>query len=247
MTEDRYELYYWPSIQGRGEFVRLALEEAGAAYDDVARRPPAKGGGIPALERCLRGELRSGGLRPLAPPVLVAGDLVLAQTGAILAWLAPRIGLAPDDEAGRAEASQLFLTVADLVDEAHDTHHPIAVGCYYEDQKEEARRRAADFLAARMPKFLGYFESILEARGDWLMGYALTYPDLALFQLASGLRYAFPRGMAHLAPRIPRVLALEARVAGRPRIAGYLSSPRRLPFNEHGVFRHYPELDEVAP
>ena len=34
----RYELYYWPSIQGRGEFIRLTLEEAGADYVDVARK-----------------------------------------------------------------------------------------------------------------------------------------------------------------------------------------------------------------
>ena len=247
MADERYELYYWPAIQGRGEFIRLALEEAGASYRDVAREPKSAGGGIPALERALRGELRPHTLRPLAPPILLAGDVVLAQTGAILAWLGPRLGLAPEDEAGRAEASQLLLTVTDLVDEAHDVHHPIAASLYYEDQKDEALRSAKVFIDERLPKFLGYFDAVLEARGDWLLGGELSYPDLALFQLTAGLSYAFPRSMARLAPRIGRVMAHHDRVAARPGVAAYLASPRRIPFNQHGIFRHYPELDEVSP
>jgi glutathione S-transferase len=245
MADDRYDLYYWPTIQGRGEFIRLAFEEAGTPYFDVARGPESEGGGVAALQRVLRGEQRPHTLRPLAPPVLVSGDVVLAQTGAILAWLGPRLGLAPEDEAGRAEAIQLFLTVADLVVEAHDAHHPIAASLYYEDQKDEARRRARTFTSERMPKFLGYFDAVLESRGDWLLGEELSYPDLALFQLTTGLGHAFPRAMAALAPRIARVMAHRDRVAARPRVAAYLASPRRIPFNLHGIFRHYPELDEV--
>src|SRR5687767_12890133 len=137
----RYELYYWPTIQGRGEFVRLAFEEAGAAYVDVARLPASEGGGAAAIVALLRAE--GPGLAPFAPPFVKAGDLVVAQTAAILQFLAPRLGLVPDDEAARVGAHQLQLTLADLVGEVHDTHHPIAVDEYYEDQKPEARRRAA--------------------------------------------------------------------------------------------------------
>jgi glutathione S-transferase len=240
----RYELYYWPSIQGRGEFVRLALEEAGADYVDVAREPERKGGGIPSMLRLMDG---AGVPRPpFAPPFLKAGRLIIAQTANILLYLGPRHGLAPAGEAGRLWAHQLQLTVADLVQEIHDTHHPISGNLYYEDQKREARRRAADFLKSRAPKFLGYFERVLErnpvGRG-YLIGGRLSYPDLSLFQVVSGLRYAFPRAMARIGKKHPRVTALHDRVAERPRIAAYLASPRRMPFNEEGIFRHYPELD----
>jgi len=239
-----YQLYYWPSIQGRGEFVRLALEDAGAAYDDVARRPASQGGGVPALQSLLRGE--RGGVRPLAPPVLVVGELVLAQTAAILHWLAPRLGLVSADDRAAAVTNQLVLTVMDLVAEAHDTHHPIAASLHYEDQKEEARRRAHHFATQRMPKFLTYFEDILARGGTgWLVGEQASVADLALFQVVAGLAFAAPQAMRALAPRIPLALALRDRVAARPRIAAYLASPRRLQFNQNGIFRHYPELDEV--
>lgn len=235
-----YEFYYWPTIQGRGEFVRLALEEAGAEYVDVARRR----GGVAAMQRVMDGAGNT--TPPFAPPFLKNGDLLIAQTANILLYLGRRHGLAPRDEAGRLWAHQLQLTIADIVDEAHDTHHPIASSLYYEDQQHEARRRAADFTANRIPKYLGYFERVLEcnARGDrYLVGRRTSYCDLSLFQLVAGLRYAFPRAMALLEPRFPSVVALHNRVAARPHIAAYLQSPRRIAFNEQGIFRHYPELD----
>jgi glutathione S-transferase len=232
----RYELYYWPSIQGRGEFVRLALEEAGAGYADVARQPE----GVAALTRLLQG----GGHPPFAPPFLKAGKLVIAQTANILLWLAPRHGLVPRGEAARIWAHQLQLTISDWLVEAHDTHHPIGGAFYYEDQKPESLRRSAHFTKERLPKFLGYFERLLEAgKGGWLLGRSFSYVDLSLFQMVAGLRYAFPRAMERLAPRHPRSAALHDRVASRPRIAAYLASPRRIAFNQHGIFRHYPELD----
>ena len=239
----RYELYYWPGIQGRGEFVRLALEEAGAAYVDVARRP-ARQGGVPALLRLMEG--RQVAHPPFAPPFLRAGRLLIGQTANILMYLGQRHGLAPKAGDGRLWAHQLQLTIADLVQEVHDTHHPIASSLYYEDQRREARRRAADFRRTRMPKFLGWFETVLArnpAGPRFLVGARLTYPDLSLFQAVAGLRYAFPRAMRRLERKIPRVIALHDRVAGRPRVAAYLASPRRLPFNESGIFRRYPELD----
>jgi len=236
----RYELYYWSSIQGRGEFVRLALEEADADYVDVARQP----GGEAEMMRLMESEEVR---RPsFAPPFLKAGALLIGQTADILLYLGGQHSLAPVAEAGRLWVHQLQLTIADLVDEAHDTHHPIASSLYYEDQRNEALARAADFRRSRMPKYLGYFERVLtrnNARGGHLVGARLSYPDLSLFQVVAGLRYAFPRAMAALEPNYPRLVALHDRIAARPRIAAYLGSDRRIPFNQHGIFRHYPELD----
>ena len=240
----RYELYYWPEIQGRGEFVRLALEDAGADYVEVTRLPQRSGGGVPALLRLL--EDRSLKRRPFAPPFLKAGRLIIAQTANILLYLGPRLGLAPKDEASRLWIHQLQLTIADWVGEVHDTHHPISGGLYYEEQKREAKRRAADFKDERLPKFLGYFEQVLERNlpgSHYIAGKAVTYVDLSLFQMIAGLRYAFPRALARLEPEHPRLIALHDRVAARPRLATYLSSKRRLPFNQQGIFRHYRELD----
>lgn len=242
VTKASYELYYWPTIQGRGELVRLTLEEAGARYVDVARMPASQGGGVPAMMKLMDGE--AGGVEPFAPPFLKTGDLVIAQTANILFYLAPRHGLAPGDEAGRLHAQQLQLTISDLFTEVHDTHHPIGSSLYYEDQKVEARRRAADFIKSRLPKFLDYFERVLQRNGgEQLVGDAVTYVDLSMFQTLSGLAYAFPKATARLAPRVPGLTRLRERVAARPRIAAYLASDRRLPFNEQGIFRHYPELD----
>lgn len=242
MSDAPYELYYWPSIQGRGELVRLALEEAGADYVDVARLPASKGGGVPAMHKLMASGASA--LEPFAPPFLKSGDLVIAQTANILFYLGPRLSLTPADEAGRLHVNQLQLAVADLYAEAHDCHHPISTGLYYEDQKPESLRRTTAFVRERMPKFLGYFERVLDQNGGrYLVGGALSYADLSLFQSVEGLTYAFPRGMAGLAPRIPGLLRLRDHVAARPRIAAYLASPRRLPFNENGIFRRYPELD----
>jgi glutathione S-transferase len=237
----RYELYYWPEIQGRGEFVRLAMEDAGAAYVDVARRPH----GIAEMSRFL--ENRSVKRPPFAPPFLKAGRLVIAHTANILFFLGPRLGLAPKDEAGQLWAHQLQLTIADWVAEVHDTHHPVASSSYYEEQKREAKRRAENFRAERLPKFLNYFEGVLERNGRRvLVGNAVSYPDLSLFQMIEGLRYAFPRAMKKQERKYRRTIALHDRVAARPRLAGYLSSERRLPFNQEGIFRHYPELDDPS-
>jgi glutathione S-transferase len=238
----RYELYYWPGIQGRGEFVRLALEEAGAEYVDVAREPEANGGGEAALLRFLADDTLE--RPPFAPPFLKAGDLLIGQTANILAYLGAHHRLAPADEGGRLWANQLQLTALDFLVEIHDTHHPIGANLYYEDQREEAHRRTADFLKSRAPKYLGYFERVLQRNPDGhLIGAALTYPDLSLFQIVEGLRYAFPRAMARLEKKHPGLVALHDKVAARPRIAAYLASDRRIPFNEYGIFRHYKELD----
>ena len=235
----RYELYYWPSIQGRGEFVRLALEEAGADYLDVARLPKQ---GVPALMQFLGGKSQE--RPPFAPPFLKAGKLVIAQTANILLWLAPRHGLVPKSEAARVWVHQLQLTAADWLVETHDAHHPIGGAFYYEDQKPESKRRAAHFTAERLPKFLGYFErALMREKGGWLLGKAFSYADLSLFQMIAGLRYAFPRAMQRLEAKVPRQVALHDRVASRPRIAAYLASKRRIDFNRRDIFRHYPELD----
>ena len=236
----RYELYYWPGIQGRGEFVRLALEDAGADYVDVARER----GGMVRMMNLLDGTKID--RVPFAPPFLKAGKQIVAQTANILLFLGPRLGLAPKNESGRLWTHQLALTIADFVQEVHDTHHPISGGLYYEDQRAAARKRAESFRAARAPKFLGYFEQVLAQNpaGDrWLVGARASYVDLSLFQVVAGMRYAFPRAMKRLERKLPRTTALYERVAARPRIAASLASDRRIPFNEDGIFRHYRELD----
>jgi glutathione S-transferase len=244
----KLKLYYWPGIQGRGEFVRLALEDAGARYVDVARLSKKEGGGVEALFAMMA---KPGSpVRPFAPPFLEVDKLVVAHTANILQVIAPRLGLVADDERSRVAAHQLQLSVTDLVAEVHDTHHPIATSLYYEDQKPEARARSKEFLKQRLPKYLGYFESILAAnkanakgKGPFVLGRASTYVDLSLFQVMVGLAYAFPKATRRIEKKLPYLVALRDRVAARPRIKAYLASERRIPFNENGIFRRYPELD----
>lgn len=233
-----YELYYWPAIQGRGEFVRLTLEEAGADYIDVARESE----GLAVMMRMMDHAEHP----PFAPPFLKDGETIIGQTATILLYLGARHGLAPKDPAGGLWTQQIQLTIADFVAEAHDTHHPVGVGLYYEDQKEEALRRSGEFRKSRIPKFLGWFETILSrnpARGGYLVGSSLTYADLSLFQVVEGLSYAFPKATNRALSKAPRVANLHKAVRQKPRIRAYLASPRRLPFNEEGIYRHYPELD----
>jgi glutathione S-transferase len=241
----RYELYYWPTIQGRGEFIRLALEEAGADYIDVARRAESSGMGVPALMRLMNNNDLPH--PPFAPPFLKAGDLIVAQTANILQFLGPQLGLVGIDESSRIWAHQLQLTIADFLTEVHDTHHPISGNLYYKDQKPEAKKRSLDFIQTRLPKFLDYFEHVMECNpeGDqFMVGTVLSYVDLSIFQIVEGLRFAFPNAMKNSEENYPRLFNLHQRVALRPRIARYLKSARRIPFNNQGIFRHYKELDE---
>ena len=233
----RYELYYWPSIQGRGEYVRLALEDAGANYADVARSDR----GMAAMTGMMEAR---GGMPPFAPPFLKAGQLVIGQTANILLYLGSRHGLAPKAEPGRLWVHQLQLTVADFVLEVHDTHHPLGPSLYYEDQRQPAKKRTDEFWKQRVPKYLGYFEQLLNSNsGAYLTGRRVTYVDLSLFQIVEGLRYAFPKRMKAFERRIPGLVDLHDRVAIRPNIKPYLASDRRIAFNEDGIFRRYKALD----
>ena len=240
-----YELYYGVRIQGRGEFVRLAFEDAGADYVDVARGDESKGQGMTALLALLNGENVE--RPPFAPPFLKHGELLIAQTSNILQYVGPRIGLAPVDEGSRLFLHQLQLTVMDFIKDAHDTHHPISNTLYYEEQKEAAKLAAQKFLEFRLPKYMGYFEKVIARNSQgarYLVGGAISYGDLSLFQVVEGLRYAFPKAMARAEVNYPRIIALHDEVKERPRLKAYLASPRRIAFNEMGVFRRYPELDE---
>jgi glutathione S-transferase len=238
----RYDFYYWPGIQGRGEFVRLALEEAGASYDDVCRGN-GKSGGIDAMFRLMKASAANK-TPPFAPPFLKAGKQIISHTANILFWLGGRHGLAPKADAARLWVHQLQLTITDFAKEIHDTHHPVGSSYYYEDQKPEALRFAEQFRNERAPKYLGYLESVTKAGGGpYVTGRRLTYVDLSVFQLVSGLRYAFPRGMKGLEKKTPRLVAIHDSVSERPNIKAYLASPRRIAFNENGIFRRYPELD----
>jgi glutathione S-transferase len=235
----KYELYYWPSIQGRGEFVRLALEEASASYVDIAR---GGGGGRDAVSKWIYGSRQK---QPqFAPPVLKAGSIVISHAANILMFLGQRHKLAPKSGAGKYWTNALQLTMTDFVKEVHDTHHPIATNLYYEDQKKEAKAYTREFLKTRAPKYLGYFEDVLKKNGGkHLVGRSLTYVDLSLFQIITGMRYAFPKAMKKLERDIPLSVKLHDTVERRPRIAAYLASPRRIAFNESGIFRNYPELE----
>ena len=242
----KYELYYWPGIQGRGEYVRLALEFAGAKYVDIALVPEKKGGGVAALERYIQG----GDIErpPFAAPFLKAGKLLIGQTANILEFLGQRLKLAPRDAAGRHWVNQLQLTVADLIVEAHDVHHPIGSGLYYEEQKGPSKRRAKDFLANRVPKFLSYFERVISRNpesGLGMVGARITYADLSLAQVIAGLRFAFPNAMRKVTPQYPQLAQLHDYVFSRPRIRRYVASRRRLDFNNNDLFRHYRELDRL--
>src|SRR3954468_3683213 len=207
----KYELYYWPGIQGRGEFVRLALEDAGADYVDVARRE----NGMKAMQVQMKRN------RIFACPFLRAGTTVVAQTALILHFLGPRLDLAPKSDKTRMWLHQQQLTISDFLVEVHDTHHPLGSGLYYEDQKPEARRRSQLFIRDRVPKYMDYFERLPRSK-------AFTYLDLSLFQMIDGLRYAFPRAFSRIERKYPKLSALHERVAQRKRLAAYLASPRRL-------------------
>jgi glutathione S-transferase len=225
-----YELHYWPGIQGRGEYVRLAFEESGTQYREIAHER------IPDVER-----------PPFAAPYLKAGKRVIGQTPNILLFLGTRLGLAPRDAAGKLWTHQLQLTIGDFIDEIHDVHHPLGPTLYYEDQKVEAKRRAREFRQTRMPKYLDYFEDILErntAGPEWLVDGRLTYADLSIAQVEAGLRYAFPKSAAKAYGERPRLAALARRVWARPRIKRYLASERRIAFNNDDLFRRYPELGD---
>ena len=232
-----YELYYWPIIQGRGEFVRLALEAAGADYVDVSRQDDGK---------AMMALMEANDHAAFAPPFLKLGDRTIGQVAAILAWLAPQLGLSPNGDTDRAWLNQIQLTWADFVAEVHDTHHPVEMMAYYDEQKTEALRRSAEFREQRIPKFLGWLEKTITSNPsgpDWLVGDGLTYADLSLFQIVEGLRYAFPKAAERALEKTPMIIAVHDRVAALPRIAAYLKSERRIAFNEDGIFRYYPELD----
>jgi glutathione S-transferase len=230
-------------MRKRGGTPRLALEEAGADYVDVARQP----GGTREMLRLMQNA--GSATIPFAPPFLMDGDVIIPHVANILFYLGPRLGLAPEEEGLRHVANGLQLTITDFVAEIHDTHHPIGVSLYYEDQEPEALRRSVEFLSDRLPKFLGYFERVLDQNPggrEHIVGNALSYVDLSLFQLVEGLRYAFPNAMRGNEMRVPALIALHEAVAARPRIRSYLASDRRLSFNESCVFRRYPELDKQA-
>lgn len=236
----RYELFYWPGIQGRGEYIRLALEEAGAEYIDYALIPEEEGGGATAIEALLE----AGDQPSFAPPFVRYGRQVVGQTANILAWIGPRLGLAPGGAAQGRWINQLQLTLADFLVEIHDTHHPVGVGLYYDEQRAESLLRAADFRANRLPKYLAYFERLLEqGSGTMLTGSTLSYADLSLAQIMTGLEWAFPKAMRQAERAFPLLHEHARRTFERPRIAAYLHSARRLPFNNDDIFRRYPELD----
>lgn len=247
--DDTYELIYWPSIPGRGEFIRLIFEEAGAPYSDVAKNP----------DEAMKAVMDYGSAKNLgddtnpavfAVPVLNHGDLTIHQTPTILQYLAPKFGLAPKEGHGVWHLNQIVLTILDgLSNEIHDTHHPLGTNLYYEDQKPEAKRRAKSFREERLPKYLRYVQRLLDSKtsgdGPWLYGGGLTYADLVLFQALDGTKFAFPKSIEKLEKSgdYDGVFKLYQAVKERPNIKQYLESDRRAAYSD-GIYRYYPELEE---
>lgn len=238
-----YELFYWPFLQGRGELVRVFFEDAGIDYVDVARQPKTEGGGTEAVLKLVREG--QGKIVPYASPIVrIEGEHLVWQSSNILQVVAEREGLLPEGLIARSHLQGLQLTAADLIHEAHDTHHPIATSLTYEEQAEAAAEAAQAFIDQRIPNFLWMFEeTLLRSGGDYLLGEDATYADTTLFQAIAGLTYAFPKAMAHYGDQFAHVMAHAEKVKQRPMLAAYLASDRRLPFNEQGIFRHYDALD----
>ncbi len=233
----RYGLWYWPDIEGRGEFVRLPLEAAGVDYVECAREH--------CVETLVADMERHAAARgPFAPPYLELDGILIAQVANILLFLGDHHHFGAVNIADRFWLNQLQLTVADMVAEVHNVHHPLDVSLAYEEQKDAALKAAAAFREDRIPKFLDYFEHAAKASpGEWLIDHRWTYVDTSLFQLVEGLRYMFPKRMATIEAEYPAVVRVHDLVADLPGIRAYRKSDRRLPFNEQGIFRHYPELD----
>jgi len=235
-------LLYWPQLPGRGELVRLVLAEAGLDWSEPARE---QGSVQPVLDALSA----PGELPHFAVPVLEIGGLRLSQTASIARYVACKHGLEGSSEAHACHALQLAMTVMDLLGEVHDTHHPVSTALYFEDQRTEAQKAAVSFRGQRLPKFLARFDAVLahnaaEHPGSgWLLGPERTYADLFLAHAIDGLSHAFPLAMAGRLGEVPRLVAHRDQVFALPRVAAYRASQRRLPFNAHGIFRHYPDLD----
>ena len=234
-----YKLFYWPSIPGRGEFVRLVLEDAAAEYVDVGRERggQAVGKGLDAEQLAQA---------PFAPPYLRYQGITVSHVANILQFIGPQLDLVPATEADRLWCHGLQLTITDFVTEIHNVHHPLGPGLHYEEQETEARSAAERFREERLPKYLQYFEDVLYSQDPhtgWLAGSACSTADISLFQVMTGLSFAFPNAVSAMAAGIPKLCALVERVAERPHLAAYLESDRRMAFNNDGIFRHYPELD----
>jgi glutathione S-transferase len=228
------QLWYWPDIPGRGEFIRLALEAAEVDYADMAREKGAKA--------MLDDMASRSGIAPLAPPYIVDGDLCIGQTAHILAVLADRHGFGAGDLPTDLQLIQLQLDVSDMVSEVHAVHHPISGALYYRDQMDAAYEAAQHFRGTRIPRYLDHFERALaEQGGPFVLGEQWTHVDTSLFQLLEGLDYMFPNRMAEL--DYPRLALCREAVMEIEGIDAYLGSERRLAFSEDGLFRHYPELD----
>ncbi|KAK3723430.1 hypothetical protein LTR37_001682 [Vermiconidia calcicola] len=255
-TQPPYELLYHPGVPGRGEPIRLLLEAAGVPYNDIANQE--KNGYDTVQKICMNKALESDNGNPpvFSPPALrVPGAgkdgkaLVISQTPNILSYLGDRTGMAGDEQE-KYWVAQLALTALDLANEVHDSHHPIAVAKYYEEQKEESKGKSKDIRENRFPKFFSYFQRTLQGNkerggveGKYMVGKQLTYADTTIWQVLDGCMFAFPKEMEARKEEFPDLLqGFYESVKSEKGLKEYLASDRRLEYSM-GIFRQYPELD----
>lgn len=233
-----YQLWYWPDIPGRGEFIRLPMEAAGIAYSEPARTAADGLAAVAAYLETLDQQ------PAFAVPLLDTGSEQIAQTPNILAFLGEEHGIGPAGAAQRRYLNQLQIDMADFAEEMHSTHHPVSAYLYYEDQKAEAARVAEAFRTDRVGKYLAHFERAARTSdGDWLVGDEWSCGDTSMAQLLDGLCYAFPRRMAILAPEFRKLQTIRRKISALAGIVSYRQSSRWQAFNQEGLLRHYPEHD----
>ncbi|KAK4058824.1 hypothetical protein OIO90_000270 [Microbotryomycetes sp. JL221] len=253
-----FEVVYHAGIPGRAEFVRLMFEATGVTYRDAPQED-----GQDCIIPYVTGNFADHDKNPLpfAVPVLRHNDVVISQVPNIVLYLSSR--LPPIDLDGESTNTaqtpaplhdlstfhwlEQLMTILDMNNEVHETHHPIDIRLYYEDQKAEAQKRAQAFREARIPKFLGNFENNIKKHTSGFLNEKVSPADLALFHMVEGILFAFPERINQVKSEFPHVFKLRDTIKSSRRIQAYINSGRRIPFNNYGIFRHYTELDGEVP
>ena len=216
---DKPTLIYF-AARGRGEIIRLVLAEAGQDWQEhvVARGTPPVNGrptDFPALQAT--GELPFNALPVWEEP----GGFRLAQSAAIANHLARAHGLRGKSAAEEAKVDEALGAADDVRMELRKVFTAAP------EQRAAARAELAE---KALPRWFGFLERLLKANHGgtgYLVGDGLTVADLALWY---AVELAVDNELGAALPAHPLLEAWYRRVAARPRIAGYLKSPRRPAF-----------------